>query len=102
MFWEIVKNKDFFTSLMELLLKIFSPFGGKEFPKGFEGGREMKAGPCQSYIFRVLKNMITSATQNESVKIAHLYLPKHTYITPARTLFISELKSQILKLPLFT
>ena len=47
MFWEIVKNKDFFTSLMELLLKIFSPFGGKEFPKGFEGGREMKAGPCQ-------------------------------------------------------
>ena len=39
---------------MELLLKIFSPFGGKEFPKGFEEGREMKAGPYQSYIFQVL------------------------------------------------
>ena len=39
---------------MELLLKIFSPFGGKEFPKGFEGGREMKAGPGQSNIAQVL------------------------------------------------
>ena len=76
MFWEIVKNKDFFTSLMELLLKIFSPFGGKEFPIGLEGGREMKAGPCQSYIFQVLKNMNTSGTHKGGFQLLDLIIPE--------------------------
>ena len=43
-----------FYQLNGIVIEDFSPFGGKEFPKGFEEGREMKAGPYQSYIFQVL------------------------------------------------
>ena len=46
-----------FYQLNGIVIEDFFPFGGKEFPIGFEGGREMKAGPCQSYIFPVLKKI---------------------------------------------
>ena len=46
-----------FYQLNGIVIEDFSPFGGKEFPKGFERGRrEMEAGPIlKLYIPRTIK-----------------------------------------------